>query len=389
MKAIVVDAEWAPRPGVSVSPENATRRWAVNASEVYRNPTVTLKERPDPAGPGAGEVVLEVGACGLCGSDVHMFETTDEGYMLLPYHMACPVVTGHEFAGRVVAVGPGVKEFREGDLVAAEEIQWCGVCNPCRGGYWNQCKNVEDLGFTLDGGFAEFVTVNVKYCWSLSNVLERYGSEEKALEVGALTEPTSVVYEGMFTRAGGFQPGRSVGVFGAGPIGLAAVALARAAGAAHIFCFETIASRRSLATKMGATSVADPREVDAVQLVEEVTQGEGLAMAVECTGNFEAVMGTIEEALGVGGKVSIIGMDARPAELQFIRHQLKGSAVYGTLGHCGSWDFPNVIALMASGQIEMEHVITKRHPLAGMVDAVEETKNRADGKVLVKPGLAG
>jgi hypothetical protein len=99
-------------------------------------------------------------------------------------------------------------------------------------------------------------------------------------------------------------------------------------------------------------------------------------------------MDTIEQTLGVGGKISVVGMDARPAELQFIRHQLKGSSVYGTLGHCGTWDFPNVIALMGSGKIQMEHAITKRHPLAGMVDAVEETKNRADGKVLVKPAMA-
>jgi scyllo-inosose 3-dehydrogenase len=388
VKAIVVDAEWAPRVGVTIDPEHEARHWAINANDVYRNPTVSLEERPDPAGPGPRELILRVGACGICGSDVHMFETTDEGYMLLPYHMRCPVVTGHEFAGKVVAVGSEVTEFKEGDLVAAEEIQWCGVCNPCRGGYWNQCKYVEDLGFTIDGGFAEYATVNVKHCWSLNALLERYGSEDNALEVGAMTEPTSVVYEGMFTRAGGFQPGRSVAVFGAGPIGLAAVALASAAGAAHVFCFETLQGRRLLAAKMGATHTVDPRETDPVSLVEAVTKGEGVSMAVECTGNFPAVMDTIEHTLGVGGKISVIGMDARPAELQFIRHQLKAASVYGTLGHCGTWDFPNVIALMGSGKIEMEHAITKRHPLAGMVDAVEETKNRSDGKVLVKPAMA-
>ncbi len=388
MKAIVVDAEWAPREGVVVTPENEARRWAVNANEVYRNPTVTLEDRPDPTGPGPRQIILQVGACGICGSDVHMFETTDEGYMLLPYHMRCPVVTGHEFAGKVVAVGSEVTEFKEGDLATAEEIQWCGVCNPCRGGYWNQCKYVEDLGFTIDGGFAEYAVVDVKHCWSLNGLLERYGSEDIALEVGAMSEPTSVVYEGMFTRAGGFQPGRSVAVFGAGPIGLAAVALANAAGAAHVFCAETLPGRLELATKMGATHAVDPRETDFVALVEEVTKGEGVSMAVECTGNFQAVMDPIEQVIGVGGKVAVVGMDARPAELQFIRHQLKGSSVHGTLGHCGTWDFPNVIALMGSGKIQMEHAITKRHPLTKLVDAVEETKNRADGKVLVKPGIA-
>lgn len=386
MKAIVVDAEWAPREHAVISPEDEARRWAVNANEVYRNPTVAVEARDDPGGPGPSELILQVGACGLCGSDVHMFETDPEGYMLLPYHLRCPVVTGHEFSGTVVAVGSDVKDFSEGDLVTVEEIQWCGRCTPCRGGYWNQCQFVEDLGFTIDGGFAEYVRVDSKHCWSLNGLLDRYGDREMALEVGALTEPTSVVYEGMFTRAGGFKPGSAVAVFGAGPIGLAAVALAGAAGASQIFCFETLPGRIALAEKLGATHVVDPREVDPVGLVAEATKGHGVAMAVECTGNFPAVMDPIERVISVGGKISIIGMDARPAELSFIRHQLKASAVFGSLGHCGSWDFPNVIALMASGRIHMEEAITRRHPLEGMVAAVEETKNRSDGKVLVKPG---
>jgi hypothetical protein len=138
---------------------------------------------------------------------------------------------------------------------------------------------------------------------------------------------------------------------------------------------------------MGATHVIDPREADPTSVVAEITRGIGVAMAVECSGNFPAVMESIEHVLGVGGKVAVIGMDARPAELNFIRHQLKASSVYGSLGHCGSWDFPNVIALMASGKIQMEHAITRRHPLAGLVAAVDETKNRSDGKVLVKPGV--
>jgi len=314
-----------------------------------------------------------------------MFETDSDGYMLLPYHLRCPVVSGHEISGTVVAVGSEVREFEEGDLVAAEEIQWCGRCTPCRGGYWNQCQNVEDLGFTIDGGFAEYLRVDAKHCWSLNKVAERYGSSEVALEVGAMSEPISVTYEGMFTRAGGFKPGSAVAVFGAGPIGLAAVALAQAAGASSIFCFETLAGRRALAEKLGATHTLDPREVDPGEIVTEVTLGQGVAMAVECSGNFPAVMRPIERVLSVGGKVAVIGMDARPAELRFIDHQLKAASVYGSLGHCGSWDFPNVIALMASGRISMEHAITRRHPLESLVDAIEETKNRSDGKVLVKP----
>ena len=388
MKAVVLNAEWAPREGVKVDAANAARRWAVNANLVYRHPSASFETIDDPGEPGPDELILRVGACGICGSDVHMFETDADGYMLLPYHLRTPVVTGHEFAGKVVAVGKGVTEFKLDDLITVEEIQWCGECTPCRGGYWNQCQHIEDLGFTIDGGFAEYVKVKVKYCWSLNAVLERYGDEVTALEVGSMSEPTSVAYEGMFTRAGGFLPGSAVAVFGGGPIGLASVALANAAGASKIFCFEPLTERRGLAGKLGATHAIDPTAVDASAIVAEDTKGAGVAMAVECTGNFPAVMRTIEETLGIGGKVVVIGMDGRPANLNFIDHQLKAASTYGTVGHCGSWDFPNVIRLMASGKIDMHHAITRRYPLPELVEAVEETMGRRDGKILVKPVAA-
>ncbi len=387
MKAVVLNAEWAPRPGVTIDPDDEKRRWATNASLVYRNPSASLETLDDPAEPGPREVILKVGACGICGSDVHMFETDDDDYMLLPYHLATPVVTGHEFSGKIVAVGSEVREFEVGDLVSAEEIQWCGECVECRGGYWNQCRHIEDLGFTINGGFAEYARVNAKYCWSLNDVLERYGDETTALEVGAMTEPVSVAYEGMFTRAGGFLPGGAVAVYGGGPIGLASVALAKAGGASKIFCFEPLDERRGLAEKLGATHCIDPLATDPVELVAEETKGAGVSMAVECTGNFPAVMPSIEGSLGVGGKIAVVGMDARPAQLNFIEHQLKAASVYGTVGHSGSWDFPNVIRLMASGQIDMHHAITRRFPLEELVEAIDETKTRVDGKILVKSDL--
>ena len=119
---------------------------------------------------------------------------------------------------------------------------------------------MEDLGFTIDGGFAEYAVVDVKHCWSLNGLLERYGSEEMALEVGAMSEPTSVVYEGMFTRAAGFQPGRSVAVFGAGPIGLAAVALANAAGARARVLRRDSALAPGARREDGRRHAVDPRE---------------------------------------------------------------------------------------------------------------------------------
>jgi scyllo-inosose 3-dehydrogenase len=388
VRGVVIEAEWAPKHPEELTPRQREGHWAVYANTAYRNPSASLVNMPEPQDPGPHEVILRVGACGICGSDVHMFETDGDGYMLLPYHLRAPVVTGHEISGTVVAVGSEVTDFADGDLVAVEEIQWCGRCTPCRGGYWNQCQYVEDLGFTIDGGFAEYLKVDSKHCWSLNDVAERYGSAELALDVGATCEPTSVAYEGIFTRAGGFKPGSAVAVFGAGPIGLASVALVSAAGASRVFCFETLPGRRKLASDLGATHVYDPADTAAAEVIWAETRGQGVAMAVEASGNFPAVMRAAEQSLAVGGKIAVIGMDGRPAELRFIDHQLKAASTYGSLGHCGSWDFPSVIALMASGKIDMSLAITKRHSLETVVDAIEETKNRSDGKVLVKPGAA-
>jgi scyllo-inosose 3-dehydrogenase len=387
MQAIVLDAEWEPRNGAAISERDLARRWAPNANHAWRNPSMELHTVEDPSGPGPGELVVRIEACGICGSDVHMYETDDAGYMILPYHVACPVVVGHEFAGTVVAVGEGVTGFAEASLVTVEEIQYCGACRACRGGYPNSCERIEDIGFTIDGGFAEYVRVPARAAWSLDPLLERYGSPEKALEVGAMCEPVSVTYEGMFTRGGGFKPGGVVAVFGAGPIGLAGVALSAAAGASAVICVETVPERRALAERLGATDVVDPTQQDAVAAIDEISRGQGLAMAVEASGAWGAVMPVIDRSLGVGGKAVIVGMDPRSPTLELISYQLKAASVYGSVGHCGGWNFPNVINLMASGRIAMEHAVTRRAGLAGMVDAVRSMRDRTDGKILVKPGL--
>lgn len=388
MRAVVLNATWAPRASAEIGPRDAARRRAPDASRVWRDPAAALTTVDDPGAPRAGELLIEVAACGICGSDVHMVETDDDGYMLLPYHVACPVVMGHELAGVVREVGPQVDDVRAGDLVAVESIQHCGACRACLGGFPNSCERREDVGFTVDGGFAELVRVPRKAAWSLHPLLERYESAERALEVGAMCEPVGVAYEGMFTRAGGFKPGATVLVTGAGPIGLASVALAAAAGAAAVVCVEPVPERRALARALGATHALDPRAEDAAPAVEEASRGAGAALAVEASGDFAAAMALIERALAVGGRAVVVGMDARPARVDLVRYQLHAASLYGSLGHCGGWSYPNVINLMASGRIEMERAITRRVELAGAVEALGAMGDRTDGKVLVKPGAA-
>ena len=176
------------------------------------------------------EVLIRVKAVGICGSDTHVYETDRDGYIIFSGLVKLPCVLGHEFSGVVEKTGELVRELAPGDLVAMESIQWCGSCTPCRSGAPNQCQNIELLGLSTQGALAEFAAVKANYCWKLNGLRDRY-SEAEIFEIGALIEPIGCAYNGMFVNGGGLRPGETVAVYGAGPIGLAAIALARLSGA--------------------------------------------------------------------------------------------------------------------------------------------------------------
>jgi threonine dehydrogenase-like Zn-dependent dehydrogenase len=127
VKALRLDADWDPRPEAvsTLDPADEAARLARRGNQVWRNPRITLASLPDPQ-PGPDEVLIRVRACGICGSDFHFVESDADGYMLYPGLIRTPVVTGHEFAGVVEAVGAAVRDYAPGDPVCAEEIAWCG-----------------------------------------------------------------------------------------------------------------------------------------------------------------------------------------------------------------------------------------------------------------------
>ena len=254
MKGLVLDAEWDPKPECTISEWEQRTGKAICGNNIWRNPKLEVRSWPDPE-PGPQEVVLEVQACGVCGSDMHFYETDEDDYILYPGLTKFPTILGHEFSGKVVEVGNEVELLKVGDMVTVEEMIWCGRCIPCRNGYPNHCTNLEEIGFTIPGAFANYIAVDEKFCWKIDAIAERFGDEEKAYEVSALTEPTCVAYNAMFERAGGFRPGHYVSVFGAGSIGLASIGLAKAAGAGIIAAFELSPQRRELAKKVGADYV--------------------------------------------------------------------------------------------------------------------------------------
>ena len=251
---------------------------------------------------------------------------------------------------------------------------------------------MKELGFSIDGAFAEYVKVGAKYCWSIQELIENFGPE-KGFEAGALVEPTSVSYNAIFERAGGFPPSSFVVIFGTGPIGLAATSLAKACGAAKVIVLEILEKRLELAEEVGADYLMNPSQLEGSpqEKILEVTHGEGADMYVEAAGAFgktwPAIEKTIREAEKINAKVVLIGRAISHVPVWFEVLQVRRAQVYGCQGHSGHGIFPNVIRLMASGKIDMTRIITARFPLEKVLNAMKTASENRDkhAKIIVKP----
>lgn len=387
MKCYVLDGEWAPRPGyVLKGRELKDARRAINASTCYKNAAAKLEDRPMPT-PADNEVLIRMGACGICGSDVHAVGSAEDGYSAYANHLRLPVILGHEFSGEVVEVGKDVTTVKVGDLIAVEQIHWCGECPACRIGKFNQCYNMEELGLSKDGGFAEYIRVPEKYCCLINDLATLYGDKGQALEAGALVEPTAVAYSGMFINGGGLKPGSHVVVYGAGPIGLVSVGLAKAAGAAKIFCIARNPERLAIAKQMGADYILNvndlPEGVTPSSFVMEKTNGIGAAMIVEATGAYESVYPEIEAMMAIGANIIQLGVGTGQPDMNVMQYLRSNSRIQGSLGHAGSDIFPSVVRMMESGRIDMRPIITARFKLDDVEKAFELATKPGQGKIVV------
>jgi len=384
MKGLVLDAVWEPKPTRVVSDWEKETGKAVCGNDIWRHPKLEVRTWPDPE-PGVHEVVLEIQACGVCGSDMHFYETDDDDYILYPGLTKFPTILGHEFSGKVVETGSAVTLLEKGDIVTVEEMIWCGRCIPCRNGYPNHCSNLEEIGFTIPGAFSNYIAVDEKFCWKIDAIAERFGDEELAFAVGALSEPTSVAYNAMFERAGGFRPGHYVDVYGAGPIGLAAIGLAKAAGAGTIVAFEISPERLELARAIGADFAYDPREVSPSEVMMELSKGAGFDFHVEASGVPELAIPEMEKALAINSKIVQIGRAAQRVPMYLESFQVRRAQAFGAQGHSGHETFPNVIRMVAAGRLDLSPIITARYNLEDAVEAIAKSTKRADGKIMVKP----
>lgn len=393
MKAAVVSAEWAPRNGYSITEEETRTRMARVGSAVWKHPKVAVQDVKEPDC-GPEDVVVRVAAAGLCGSDLHFFETDAEGYMKYPGMARFPSVPGHEVAGEVVKVGTRARSLKPGDLVCLDDMVVCGACDSCRRGFPNQCENLEDVGFTMDGGFAERLRVPERNCWNINALLPRFaGNRQRVLEAGAVIEPFTVAYNALFECAPRLKPGSYATVFGAGPIGLAAIQLLRATGAAKIMVFEHHPGRRELAAKFGAHQVyavnGNANGERAHQVVLRETNGQGADIQVEAAGAFNHTVTEMELCAANGSQIIIIGRDRMRVPLLLENFQCKKANVIGAMGNTGYGTYPNVIRMMAAGLIDPTPMITDRFRLEEFDAALAQARTRQGGKVLIRVNGAG
>jgi threonine dehydrogenase-like Zn-dependent dehydrogenase len=383
MRALVLDAEWSPRVESDLTPTERDRRRATDSSAVWRHPRLQLEERERPD-PDPDEVLVRVRYAGVCGSDVSLVETDDDGYVHYSAYASLPTVLGHEFAGEVVESGTDAALFSPGEFVTAEVTDYCGRCGPCRRGFQGHCENFEQVGFTRQGALAEYVAVPEKLLWSLEPLRDRYGDTDALLRAGATVEPTTITYHGLFCRADGVRPGDYHVYHGMGPIGLTGMNLSRAGGAGAIVGFDPVAQRRDVAASLGFEHVYDPADVDPVATVDAVTDGAGADVHVEASGAVAETYPVIEETLAQGANVVHISNAASAPAIDLRNYQSASGQIYGSEGHTGQGVYPRVVRLMAGGHLDNRPIVTSTFDLSAADRAVERAAERVDGKVLVE-----
>ncbi len=334
------------------------------------NETFALQDRAVPA-PGPGEILIKNYACGVCGTDIHIFHGEPGSAAVTP-----PVVLGHEYAGIVEALGAGVQGLCVGDHVTVDPNIYCGVCDACRKGKKQLCAHMEAVGVTRDGGFEEYSIVPAAQALLLD--------KEVPLEYGAMSEPLACCVHGI-DRAE-IRCGDTVCIVGGGAIGLLLLQLAKLSGAAKLVLSEPNAKRREVAKELGADLCFDPRAENAYREYLDFVGGDGADVVIECAGNNAAV----ESAFCFAGKgatillFSVPHVDAKNPLPLFDVYQ-RELTVRGTFVNPDTHS--RAVALINSGKIKIAPILTHAFPLSMLPEALAMQTNEESIKVIVKTGI--
>lgn len=332
---------------------------------------VELREMPISA-IGDEEVLMRVGAVGVCGSDVHQYHNSQS------WPVRVPVVLGHEFCGTVAQVGGRVQGFREGDRVVSETAaSVCGACLYCRSGEYNLCPKRAGFGSAAHGAMAQYVRVPARCLHQIPDSLP--------FERAALTEPCCVAYNAVAVKSR-IQPGDTVVVLGPGPIGLLSAEMARIAGAGTLIIagMRRDASRLDVARALGASHALDVERTDLAEYLKGIADGLGADLVIDATG----VSAALKTALAIvrpGGQITKVGWGPQPLNCSLDLLVQKAVRLQGSFSHTfKNWE--KVVAMLSAGQIHVGPIVSQVAALDRWKDCFEGMHTGKYVKAVLRPG---
>ena len=306
-----------------------------------------IEDRAVPS-PGPGEVLLKVNVASICGTDVKVLHRTLMG------QPAGEFIMGHEYAGTVAALGPGVDEFAVGDRVAVEVHKGCERCENCVKGWYTSCLNYGDVskghrakGLTCDGGFAEYAVNHINTLYRLPENL----TFEQACMVTTAASPLWAI-----DLMGGYLAGETVLVQGPGPIGLLAVQLCKALGAERVILSGTRDSRLHIGRQLGADETINVRTEDLAKRVSEITRGKGADSVLECAGSATSMQEALENVKR-GGRIGVVAWYPGPVQMDMNLAVRSNVRIYAARGE-GGMNSGRSLSLMSAGKLQADPIIT-------------------------------
>ncbi len=338
----------------------------MKAAVFYGKYDLRVEELNAPVVSGKNDVLLKVKACGVCGTDMHIFDG-DEGAAATP----SGTVLGHEFAGEVVEVGSGVTSVKAGDRVCVDPNWLCNTCDYCRGGIGHFCEHMNGIGTTMNGGFAE-------YCVVPESQVYRFGNKLSYAEA-AMTEPVACCLHGI--DMSDIKAGDTVAVIGGGMIGLLMLQLAKLGGAAKLILIEPIEEKRRIAEQLGADITIDPLNED----VHSVLGAHGItriSTVIECVGK----TATMKQAIAIAGKkstVMLFGLSAPNDEMAIKPFELFKKEIVLKASFINPYTQRRALDLIDSGKIDVSSMVYKKIPVDELPAVLADKKQRALGKYIV------
>lgn len=333
----------------------------------YGKHDMRVEESPMPK-VGAEDVLIQVKACGICGTDVHIYEGDKGAAEVTP-----PTILGHEFSGVVAEVGSAVTNVKVGDRVCIDPNCYCGTCDFCRNGIAHYCTDMIGYGTTVNGGFAEYCSVNQRQVYKLG--------DHTTFEQGAMTEPVACCLHGMDMC--NIHPGSSVVIIGGGMIGLVMLQLARLAGAARTALLEPVASKREVAKKLGADICIDPIHED----VKAALAAAGMTWVntvIECVGRTS----TIEQAIdivGNKGTVMMFGLTKPDDTISLKPFEVFQKEIELKASYINPYTQKRALELIDSGRLDVSSMVYAVESLDNLAEILAKPELRANGKYIISP----